>query len=128
VPGESVPLWALVYHDCVLGWRRAPALQPERFRLRCLENVLWGWALVFGGFTAADWPEQREAFAESLYVDEWHARIGTDEMVDHCYLTDDFLVEQTEWSSGPAVAVNFSDEDRTVDGVQVPARGYVVRD
>ncbi len=61
-------------------------------------------------------------------MDEWHAKIGTDEMVDHSYLSDDFLVERTEWSSGRAVIVNFSDEDRTVDGVHVPAMDYVAHD
>ncbi len=128
VPGESVPLWALVYHDCVIGWRGGPALRPEAFRARCLENILWGCALSFGGFTAETWPEYRQAFADSFYVDEWHAKIGTDEMVDHSYLSDDFLVERTEWSSGRAVIVNFSDEDRTVDGVHVPAMDYVAHD
>ncbi len=127
-PGESVPLWALVYHDCVVGFRNAPGLSPDQYRLRCLENVLWGWALVFGGFTAENWPQHREAFAKSFYVDDWHAQIGRDEMVNHAYLTDDFLVEQTEWSSGRAVVVNFADEERRADGVSVPARDYVIRD
>ncbi len=116
-PGESVPLWALVYNDCVVGFRGGPPRDPEQFRLRCLENVLWGWALVFGGFTAENWPQHRDAFTESLYVDEWHGRIGTDEMVNHEYLTDDWLVEKTEWSSGCAAVVNFADEERKVDGV-----------
>jgi hypothetical protein len=58
----------------------------------------------------------------------WHAEIGTDEMVEHRYLTDEFLVEQTEWSPGRAVVVNFADEDRSADGVHVPAHEYVSRD
>ncbi len=128
VPGESVPLWALVYHDCVIGWRGGPPLQPEQFRTRCLENILWGCALSFGRFTAQTWPECRAAFADSFYVDEWHELVGTDQMVDHRYLTDDFLVERTEWSSGRAVIVNFSEEARTVDGVHVPALDYVTQD
>ncbi len=128
VPGESVPLWALVYHDCVLGWRGGAALQPQQFRTRCLENILWGCAVAFGQFTAQNWPEYRQAFADSLFVDDWHARIGTDEMVNHRYLSDDCLLEQSEWSSGVAVIVNFAEEDRTVDGVRVPANDYVILD
>lgn len=128
VPGESVPLWGLVYHDCVVGWRGGPALRPGEFRTRCLENVLWGLTLVFGGFTADDWPQHRRAFEDSFYVDDWHGRVGKDEMVNHRYLTEDFLVEQTEWSSGRAVTVNFADEDRIVEGVHVPARDYAVQE
>lgn len=129
VPGRSVPLWALVYHDCVTTWRGAGSPRdPRAFRLRCLENMLWGCALVYGGFTAASWPEHRRAFAECFYVDEWHARVGADELVSHSYLAEDCLVERTEWSSGCAITVNFSDEERVVDGVSIAPADYRIED
>jgi hypothetical protein len=132
-PGESVPLWALVYHDAVLGFRGMASWTMEEgglnvagTHIRCLENMLWGWSGVFGGFSAAQWPALREVFASTFYADEWHARIGTDEMVSHRFLTEDGQVERTEWSSGGAITVNFSAEERSVDGVSVPAHGYAV--
>ncbi|MFP4381308.1 MAG: DUF5696 domain-containing protein, partial [Candidatus Sumerlaeia bacterium] len=90
IPGQSVPLWQLVYHDCMFGWRGAMqwsmeegGLDQSASRIRGLENMLWGCMLSFGGFTAETWPQMRQAFHESMYMDDWHARIGTAEMLDH---------------------------------------------
>lgn len=40
----------------------------------------------------------------------WHEKIGFDEMVDHCFLSEDRLVQETRFSSGQGVVVNFGSE------------------
>ena len=37
----------------------------------------------------------------------WHERIGFDEMIDHRFLTTDRMVQETRFSSGWNVVVNF---------------------
>ncbi|MGE5557314.1 MAG: DUF5696 domain-containing protein [Bacillota bacterium] len=129
VPGESVPLWPLVYHDCVVGFRGPwdeESLGPERLRRTCLENMLWGYALTFGGFTADNWDLWRKPFAETFYVDDWMDRIGRDEMVRHQFAAEDSQVELAEYRSGAAIAVNFSAEEREYQGIRISAGGYKI--
>lgn len=123
VPGRSVPLWQLVYHDCVTGWRGAMrwsmeqgGLDTQTTRVRSLENMLWGCGLVFGGFTAETWPNVREAFKASLFLDDWHARVGTDEMVSHRFLREDGLVP----SRRPATSRRSSSWTRTDTVTRTP--------
>ncbi len=126
VAGESIPLWPLVFHDAVFsmgGGARGRAGRPG-----WLENMLWGYVVSFrvNGFDG--WKEQQDDFKSTLHVDRWNERIGAEEMTDHKFLTDDFAVEQTTFGNGLSIVVNFSDTDRTVDGLSVPAYGYVIRE
>ena len=65
------------------------------------------------------------AFQESCIVDLWHARIGASEMLSHRFLADD--AEETAFANGLAIGVNFSAEERLVEGETIPALGYSVR-
>ena len=129
VAGESVPLWPLVFHDavfCARYYQKSGAASPSA--PGWLPDLLWGYnvlAGVGGGARAKTWDADR--FRASLVVDNWHARVGTAAMTNHRYLTDDFQVEETEFSSGHSIIVNFAADVRTVNGVTVPAGGYVMR-
>ena len=85
---------------------------------------MWGYAKMWPVGNLDNWRRRREQFKESLEVDAWHARIGLDEMTNHRYLTEDCLLEQTEFSSGVAVQVNFANEPRIHEGMTIPARSY----
>jgi hypothetical protein len=132
VAGESIPLWPLVYHDSVMSfrgtWNAEEAKNPAGFRLRCLENMLWGYQLTFGGFTCETWPLYREAFASTFYVDEFHHRVAMAEMTGHRFLSEDCQVEMTEFANGIAVLVNFADQPRQAEGRTIPAHGYAITD
>ncbi len=127
VPGESIPLWSLVFHDSVIcaryGTQGTTGGQPARM----LENMLWGYSAYWPVNSLADWKTQKEAFVNSFYVDEWHQKIGLDEMTRHTDLSGDGTLEQTEFSSGHAIIVNFADEDREIDGKPIPANDYLIR-
>ena len=58
-------------------------------------------------------------------LDQFHARVGCDEMVSHQYL-DDGLVEKTVFSSGLAVIANFAKEKRTVEGRELVPNAWAV--
>jgi hypothetical protein len=93
-----------------------------------MDNMLWGFAPGFGFPDVAAWRRQRDVFVETMYVDQWHARIALDELVRHQFLTEDYLVEQSEFSSGVAVAANYAEEERTVDGITIPPVSHVIRE
>lgn len=71
---------------------------------------------------------QRKAEEERKINDinsRWHEKIGFDEMTDHRFLTENRLVQETQFSSGHAVVVNFGseawDDDR---GFRVRAKDF----
>ena len=54
-------------------------------------------------------------------VDRWHARIGASKMLSHRFIADD--VEETVFANGLAIWVNFSAQERRVEGESIPALG-----
>jgi len=95
---------------------------------RWLPDLLWGYALNFAFGHYHEKEEWLKDFTDSLFVDQWHARIGLDEMLSHRYLTEDNMTEETVFSSGAAIWVNFSAEPHTVEGRTVPGHGYLIRE
>jgi hypothetical protein len=65
--------------------------------------MLWGYNLLVGH------RDQAGALLRDLHVDDWHARIGLEEMRSHRYLDAAGLVERTEFESA-AITVNFGPE------------------
>lgn len=130
VPGESIPLWQLVFHDACFCLRynsgSAKNESPTSPVPNYLADILWGCMVNWYTHSPAEWPQEKDDFQTTLQVDRWHARIGADEMTDHCYLCEDGLVERTEFTSA-AVIVNFAAEPRQVKGITVPPRGYVIQ-
>ncbi len=125
VPKESIPLWPLVFHDAAFYARYSTKGTSGGEPVSPLENWLWGYMNYWPANSLESWPEQEQAFKASLELDDFHARIGMDEMTDHRYLQDG-LMEQTEFSSGVRVIANFANEPREVEGQTIPARGHLV--
>jgi hypothetical protein len=61
-------------------------------------------------------------------VAKFHEMVGTDEMVGHEFLTDNYLVEKTTFSSGVSIIVNLGHVAYRGDGFTVPGRGWRVTD
>jgi hypothetical protein len=120
-PGESIPLWPLVFHDAAVCGRYALRDDPDG----TLPEMLWGYAVLWNVADVADWQARRSAFAASLRVDDWHARVGGRAMTAHRFLSPDGQVEQTEFGT-TRITVNFGPEPFDQAGRHVPARGYVI--
>ena len=127
VPGESIPLWSLVFHDCVMNTRYVdPSNVNEGGSDYWLTDMLWGYFILFRVPKTAEWENNIEQFKSSLDVDYWFGQIATAEMTNHEYLTSDFQVERTKFSNGKSIIVNFSDTDRTVNGKTIKAKNYLI--
>jgi hypothetical protein len=135
-PQNRVPLFQLVFHDavvCTRRWNDHYGRDLNLWRLSDLMSIAYGTPPILK-FRGDDTPHVlKEAFASvrDAYmrtcrdVCGWHERIGFDEMADHRFLTKNRLVQETRFSSGHAVVVNFGsevwDDDR---GFQVPAKEF----
>jgi len=123
-----VPLYELVYHDAVVtSWRWEDGNHhcPEIWWKKDLFNMLYGSAPLWN-LDCERWEEYKNTFIESYkMVCPWLQQISTDELVSHRFVTEDHKVQESVFSSGKKIVVNFGDEDYTFSGKIVKAKSYL---
>ena len=125
-----LPLWELVYHDCVVAqwyWGDYNNKLPALWDKRDLFNALYGTPPMFM-FNRARWQADRDRFVRSWRTTGPVARaVGYAEMTDHRFLAADRSVQQTAFAGGVTVTVNFGAAAyRLPDGAEVPPMGVHV--
>jgi hypothetical protein len=136
-----LPLWELVYHDCVVSqwyWGDYNNKLPALWDKRDLFNALYGTPPMFmfpANTWMADrdkqyWAENKERFAQSYRnVCSIARKVGYAEMIDHQFLTPDRSVQQTTFANGIRVTVNFGENTYQLEsGEEVVAMGIFVRE
>jgi len=105
-----IPLWELVYHDCVVSqwyWGDYNNKAPEVWERRDQINVLYGTPPMYM-FDKEMWESNKQRFVESYRKVCTSARkLGYDEMLSHEWLTADHSVQRTRWSSGAEITIKF---------------------
>jgi hypothetical protein len=127
-PTYRLPLWELVYHDCVVAqwyWGDYNNKLPKLWDRRDLWNALYGTPPMFM-FDRKTWDTYKDRFVKSYHTAEPVARAtGYSEMLSHEWLTPDHAVQRTRFANGVTVTVNFSDNAVTLSGtLTIPALGY----
>ncbi len=122
-----VPLYSLVYHDAIITswrWEDANHHAPELWWKKDLFNILYGNAPLWN-LDRERWEAFRNTFIQSYKtVHPWLQSIGYDEMLSHRFVTADKKVQETVFSSGKKVVVNFGDEAVTVEGKNIAAKSF----
>jgi hypothetical protein len=117
-----LPLWELVYHDCVVAqwyWGDYNNKLPSLWDKRDLFNVLYGTPPMFM-FPRSLWQSQKARFVQSYRNTSPYARAtGYSEMTDHRFLTPDRSVQQTSFANGVTVTVNFGEKPYGLPGGQL---------
>lgn len=105
-----LPLWELVYHDCVVAhWHRSDGnnSQPVLWGKRDLFNLLYGTPPTFF-ISRALWETNQTRIVQSYRAICPLARaVGYSEMLTHRFLTPERDVQQTLFANGMIVTVNF---------------------
>lgn len=114
-----LPLWELVFHDCVVSqwyWGDYNNKLPSLWDKRDLFNVLYGTAPMFM-FTRQTWAQNRDRFVQS-YTNTCPIvrQTGYSEMTSHQFLAADRSIQQTEFANGIAITVNFGNEPFPLPG------------
>ena len=125
-----LPLWELVYHDCVVAqwyWGDYNNKLPALWQKRDLFNILYGTAPMFM-FDRKFWEQNKEHFAQSYKnICTVTRAVGYAEMTNHQFLTSDRNVQQTKFANGVTVTVNFGDKPyRLPDGKGIQPMSYNV--
>lgn len=128
--GYRLPLWDLVYHDCVVAqwyWGDYNNKLPALWDRRDLWNALYGTPPMFL-FDRKIWSQSRERFVRSYRTTAPVARAtGYSEMLSHEILTPDRSVQRTRFAGGVTVTVNFGDAPFALeDGAELAPLGLRV--
>ena len=114
-----LPLWELVYHDCVVAqwyWGDYNNKLPALWQKRDLFNILYGTAPMFM-FDSRLWEQNKDRFAQSYKnICNVTRAVGYAEMTDHRFLTPDRDVQQTTFANGVTVTVNFGEKPFRLPG------------
>ncbi|MGO8701253.1 MAG: glycoside hydrolase [Limisphaerales bacterium] len=123
-----LPLWELVYHDCVVAhwyWGDYNNKLPTLWDKRDLFNVLYGTPPLFM-FNRKLWETEKARFVQSYTNTCPYVRaVGYSEMTDHRCLTADRNVQQTAFANGVTVTVNFGTTPfQLATGETLPPGGF----
>ena len=123
-----LPLWELVYHDCVVAqwyWGDYNNKLPELWQKRDLFNILYGSAPMFM-FDNRLWEQNKDRFARSYKnICDVTRAVGYAEMIDHRFLTPDKDVQQTTFANGVTITVNFGEKPfRLPNGKEIEPMSY----
>jgi hypothetical protein len=117
--GYRLPLWELVYHDCVVAqwyWGDYNNKLPRLWDRRDLWNALYGTPPMFM-FNRKRWEAEKARFVKSYKATTPVARAtGYSEMLSHEWLTPDRAVQRTTFANGVVVTVNFGDAPFALPG------------
>jgi hypothetical protein len=107
-----VPLWELVYHDCVVAywyWGDSSNCCPEYIKNRDLLNALYGTPPLYS-LDMTQWDENKEMIKESYdRSTEVAYKVFYDEMLSFEYITPDKTIQKTSFANGISVIANFSE-------------------
>ena len=109
-PAIPVPLFNLVYHDCVLiPWKMGKdewgIPKGTSGFLHCLLNGGMGYLS-----DKAEGDELEENIRQHHIIEKLQLHVAKARMVNHLFLTPDRLVQKTVFSDGTEVTVNFGEE------------------
>jgi hypothetical protein len=123
VADEYVPLWPLVFHDAAFVVRYNGNGMNNRYGYPgMLEDMLWGYMSFFSN--KSEPVADKKFFSDTAPLDQWHQQIAMDEMISHKFLTDDFTVERTDFSSGKSIIVNFGKHVVSIDDATLQPFSY----
>lgn len=124
-----IPFYALCHHDeIVQTWRWEDGMNhpPVYWQLKNLWSVLYGAAPMYRIYGDNVRKYATEIRRTQQYVNSWVRQVAFEEMRNHRFVTADRLVQESEFSGGRGVVVNFGDTPFTLpDGQMVNARDYV---
>ncbi len=131
-PAMRVPLHGLVYHDVHIptwytgdGVSKVPSLWDDKD----LFNILYASMPLFMPPSRSYWNTNFEQFMTSYHLISSISRnVAFDEMTKHSFLSTDRMIQQTVFSNGWKVTVNFDKTAHTFESRQLAGKGFYASD
>lgn len=125
--GIGVPLFNLVYHDClILPWMMDKVSEHEDYMLYALLNGgapyfirMGAYENVDGSFASDFEFSEGEAIARCQVVSELHEKVAKCEMLRHEFLGENYEIQRTLFEDGTEVIVNLNDQTYQINTVSL---------
>jgi hypothetical protein len=88
--------------------------------------MLWGYFILSGLGSAGTWEKERKGLNGSAEADRWFRSISMAAMEEHHFLSEDGNLEQTVFSNGRSILVNFGDTDVQNGKSTIPPHSYLI--
>ena len=121
IQGETIPLWPLVFHDAAFCMTYGSS-ETNGSHPRWLEMMQWGYMMHYSITEGIDF----EQFKQTFHVDDWHARVGTTEMLNHQFLNPERTLELSVFGNGAAIVCNYDTVPLAHLGKLIPPAGYLI--
>ncbi len=131
-PATRIPLHGLVYHDVHIptwytgdGVSKVPSLWDDKD----LFNILYASMPLFMPPNRTYWTTNQEKFITSYHlIGSITRNVAFEEMTKHSFLSTDRMMQQTEFSNGWKVSVNFDKVTHSFETRLLAAKGFYASD
>jgi hypothetical protein len=126
--GLTIPLFYLVYHDCVVGyWQHGTPFGREDHANHVLHDLLCGqpssWSIVY-----EQWNDLKPLIKQTCdLLGRLHERTAHHPLLDHQILTADCMVQKSTFGDGTAVWVNYGIVSSRQEDVTIPPKGFLLK-
>lgn len=128
-PSVRIPLKSLVYHDChISGWYTGDGLSKvmEYWKTKELLTVLYGAMSLVYPCDDAFWAEYKDRYLRSIKVTGWvFEKVGYSKMERHEFVTNDGMVQKTQFSNETGIIVNFTGTPFCYGKTTIPAEDFI---
>ena len=127
-PERRVPLWQLVYHDCMMTfpyWGDSTESAPKYTNRRVLFACLFGCPPLYS-FSVKDYEALKPAILDSYKrISDVHSKVATLKMTDYEVLSEDYTLQRSVFGDKYSVTVNFSDTEKEYNGKVIKAEDLI---
>jgi hypothetical protein len=126
--GLTVPLFYLVYHDCVVGyWQHGTPFGREDHANHVLHDLICAqpssWSIVH-----EQWNDLKYMIKETYdLLGKLHGKIAFESMLDHRIISKDFMVQKSSFGDGTEVWINYGITSFTDENVAIPPKGFILK-
>ncbi|MBK2356362.1 glycoside hydrolase [Francisella hispaniensis] len=128
-PIFEVPLYQMVYNNSIITsdhWEYGTFKFPSQIKNNILKTFLYNYPPLLHLDRAA-WQQQKKLLSKYLPVwSKWHKILVQQKMTGFNYLSNDRLLQSTEFSNGIIVIANFADAAKGYNKINIPAKSMII--
>lgn len=126
-PKCRVPLWQLVYHECVISfpyWGDSTEMAPDLIRDKILFACLYGCAPLYS-FSIKDYEKIKPAILLSYEkITKVHKAVAELPMTDFEILSEDYTLQRSEFGGKYEIIANFAEKESVINNITIPAKDF----
>lgn len=130
-PKYSVPLFKLVYNDSVISsyqWLWGTFKMKDDVETRMMKEILYNTAPMYH-LDRTEWDKHKEAIIKHNAIwSPFNKKAILEPMTNFEFLSDDQLIQKTQFGETLEVIANFTDKGYSYQGENIEAKSLIIKD